>query len=227
MVRNTFLLLTMLFASSHLIAQDQVDIETWSKASSANLMRSKVLVVGAAANNGYPKIESLGKNNFFAMIGLVQPSIANTHMFFLVNEIKPASTLDAAKILKVDYAFESSDSNTKIIHVPSEKSIVVPVAKGDKDFDGHLRTSFGFDGYVVDSKEGLLLVKYVNKTQEIGSQAIVLDSEEPFISTQSQIRDVYLVEMIEKSGDFGIFKVVIGDANKKIPAFAKIQFSTR
>jgi len=208
-------------------SQDQVDIEKWSKASGSNLMRSSALVVAPVSKNRYPRIRPLIKNDFFTLIGLEQPSIVNTKMFFLVNDLKPASSLEAARIVNVDYAFETSKSGTKITHVSSGKTVEVPSVKNAKEYYTHLRKAFGFDGYVVDTKEDLLLVKYASKTLDIGSQAIVLDSEEPFITTKAQVKGAFLIEMIEKSDEFGVFRVVIGDRNRKIPAFAKIQFSAR
>ena len=227
MVKNILFILAGLFVSTHLAAQEKVDLEAWSKASADNLMRAKALVIATTKKSRYPKLKPLAKNEFFTMMGLEQPSVQNTEMFFLVNELKPASALDAAKILNVDYAFETSNTGTKITHVASGKTVDLPVAKSAKDYFTYLRKSFGYDGYVVDSKDDLLLVKYASKTQTIGGQAIVIDSEEPFITTKAQVNGAFLVEMIEKSGDYGIFRVVIGDRNKKIPAFAKIQFSAR
>jgi hypothetical protein len=227
MVKSILLLFACLIFSTQAAAQEKVDIETWAKASAANLMRTKALVVETLTKSRYPKFQRLVKNDFFDMLGLEQSSVANSEMFFLVNELKPTSTLDAAKILNVDYAFESNAEGTKITHVASAKSITLPLVKSEKEYFTYLRRFFGFDGYVVDAKDDLLLVKYAGKSQEIGVQAIVLDSEEPFITTNAQVSGAFLVEMIEKSGDYGIFRVVIGDRNRKTPTYAKIQFSVR
>jgi hypothetical protein len=210
-----------------IFAQNQVELGSWLKASESNLMRNTVLVLSAKKNRGYPKVQPLVNNEFFKMIDLQQPSVENSELFFLVNELKPSTAIDAAKILKTDYVFEESSSGTKITHVASGKEIQLPRAKNAQDYYSGLSQSFGFDGYVVDEKDGMILVKHTKASLEVGSQAVVLDSMDPFINNLSQVNGTYIVEMVETSEDFSIFKLVIGDPNKKIPTFAKIQFAAR
>jgi len=208
-------------------AQKDIDIESWSKSSAQTLLRSNVLVVAPLIQGSYPRIRKLVKSEFISMLGLKQLPLANTAAFFYVNNLKPNSTVEAAKILNVDYAFETGNKGTKITHTASGKVVEVPPTKSTKVFNSYLRKSFGYDGYVVDIRDELLLVKFAHPASDIGSQAVVLDSEEPFITKDVEVKGTFLIEMIEKSGDFGIFKVVIGDGNKKIPAFAKVQFSAQ
>lgn len=219
----------LLLNSGPVFGQDKLDaaLDSWIKSNGKNVMRQRVLVTAPIDKATFPDVKALKRNEYFRMLGLSQPSVVNTRLFYMVNNLRPGSALDAAKLLNMDLAIEIGDGEMRVTHPASKKSFSIPNAESVEELIANLRKSFGYDGYVVDSKGELILARVTGNLLEKGSQAIIVDSAEPFLSTEEKVGAASLIEMVARKGDFGLFRIILGQSGEAIPAGSRVQFSTR
>jgi hypothetical protein len=218
-----------LLAAGSAYSQEKLDaaLEAWIKSNGKNVMRQRVLVTSPIDKATFPAVKSLKRNEYFRMLGLSQPSVVNTSLFYKVNNLRPASALEAAKILNMDLAIEIGEGEIRVTHPGSKKSFSIPNAESVDELIANLRKSFGYDGYVVDAKGELILARVTGNLLEKGSQAIIVDSVEQFLSTEEKVGAASLIEMVARKGDFGLFRIILGQSGEAIPAGSRVQFSTR
>jgi hypothetical protein len=231
MVNLSKIMLMCLFFSivTEAFGQEKLNdaVDVWIKSSSKGILKQRVLATDPIAPGKFPELRTLKENDYFRMLGLKQPPILNTKMFYVVNDIKPQSVLEAAAILRMDFAFEFGAETIAITHLGSKRTISVPHTDDQEMLVARLRKGFGYDGYVVDTRQNLILARVSGSLLQKGSQAIVVDSNEPFLSTQSKIGAASLIEMIARKGDFGVFRVIIGKSGADIQPGSRVQFSTQ
>lgn len=219
----------MPFFATPAAGQEKLDeaLERWIKSNGKNVMRQRVLVTAPVSKESFPDVKALKINDYFRMLGLRQPSVVNTKVFYMVNKMKPATAQEAAKALNMDLVIEVGPEKMTITHPTSKKSFSVPNLESEDELVAGLRAGFGYDGYVVDTKENLILARVTGKLLQNGSQAVIIDSAEPFLSTDQKIGASSLIEMVARKGDFGLFRIIIGQAGDTIPHGSRVQFATK
>lgn len=218
----------MLIGSSAFAANKlDADLEAWIKSNQKAVLKQRVLVSSTIEEGAFPEIMVLQKNEYFRMLGLNQPPIANTKLFYVVNDLRPKNVLEAGQILRMDLAVELGKDKMMITHLASKKSIEIPGMADEEGLTSRLRKAFGYDGYVVDVKQNLILARVTGNLLQVGSQAIIVESSDPFLSTNSKIDASSLIEMVSRLGDFGLFRVIIGKSGDAILPGSRVQFSTQ
>lgn len=228
-LRRLLICIFVLLVESHGFAASKLDmaLDAWIKSNKKAVLKQRVLVSATISEGAFPDIKALQKNEYFRMLGLKQPPIANTRLFYVVNDLRPKSVQEAAAILRMDMAVELGPKNITVSDIASKKSIVITNAADDPNLTGRLRKAFGYDGYVVDVKKNLILARVTGNLLKVGSQAIIVGSSDPFLSAGSKIDASSLIEMISRRGDFGLFRVIIGKTGDEILPGSRVQFSTQ
>lgn len=229
MVRLLMIAFTSLLTTAVSAAEPEkieAALAAWIKTSQARIESKQALVTGKIEGSRLPRLRTLKKNEFFQMVGLSTPNLADTRLFFLVNNFRPESAATAAAALKLDYSFEIFDGQVKVTDIATKKSISIPDQQDEDLMVAQLRKGFGYDGYVVDTRENLILARVVGGLLDIGRQAVVINSKEPFLSKQSKAGAASLIELIARKGDFGLFRILIGESGSGISSGSRVQFSS-